>query len=298
MRYNIFSYFVGEGCKNVFKTKKATSAILIMLTTMFIFGFFFAITKNVNHVMYQIETKQGMQAYLKEGTTQEDIKALESRIKALDGVNTVTFVSKEDALNKMKEKLKDKQSLLAGYEENNPFPASFVITLSKLENSSAVQEAIKQDKNIESITTRDDTINTLINIAKGAKLLSFIIIVLLVFVAIFIIGNTIKLTVDARRKEISIMKYVGATDKFIKAPFVVEGIIIGLISAALSILICGLLYNVFCAKLVNSQVLKVINIELLSFKDMFSAMLIVFLCLGIGIGTIGSTNSMRKYLDV
>ena len=132
----------------------------------------------------------------------------------------------------------------------------------------------------------------------GIKIGSYVIIIALIAVSIFIISNTIKLTVYARRKEISIMKYVGATNSFIRWPFIIEGIVIGILAGALSILIVGIIYNVVSQKIIASQVIASMNISLLSFAQMFNLIVGVYLILGVGIGIIGSSISMRKYLDV
>ena len=121
---------------------------------------------------------------------------------------------------------------------------------------------------------------------------------LLIVISIFIIANTIKLTVHARRKEISIMKYVGATNNFIRWPFIVEGIIIGILAGIISMTIIGGAYSFVADKIVNSGFMQITNMSLVSFSDMFNLILIIYLLLGIGIGVLGSTISMRKYLKV
>jgi len=133
---------------------------------------------------------------------------------------------------------------------------------------------------------------------KKKSLRNLLILILLVVISIFIIANTIKLTVHARRKEISIMKYVGATNGFIRWPFIVEGILIGIVSAMISILILGVSYNFIVGKIMESSVTSMINITLLQFSDIFGLVVAVYLGLGIGIGCIGSAISMRKYLKV
>lgn len=133
--------------------------------------------------------------------------------------------------------------MVKSYEEDNPFPASYVVTLTNLEKSKDVREEINKFENVLEIQTSDDTISALIKIANGVKTISGVILVILIFVSIFIISNTIKLTVHARRKEISIMKYVGATNGFIRWPFMVEGILIGIISSFITVLILGITYN-------------------------------------------------------
>ena len=198
----------------------------------------------------------------------------------------------------MKEKVGDKQFLLSGYDENNPFPASYVVTLTDLKESDNVQKEIETFDNIKSIQKSGDTVNALLRVANFVRILSGAILILLVVISIFIIANTIKLTVHARRREISIMKYVGATNNFIRWPFIVEGMIIGIMASAISIVIVGIVYNIIADNLVNSQFMKLINMSLVSFGDMFNSIIITYMLLGIGIGAFGSIISMRKYLKV
>ena len=299
LKYNIFSYLIGEGFKNVFKNKKSTAAsLMIMCATMIIFGIFFIIGENINYFVAEIESAQGIQVYINNDATDEEIKEIGDKIRSLDGVNTTDFVSKEAALNQMKEKFKEKEYLLDGYEENNIFPASYVVTLTDLKLSSQVQNEIKQMDNIKKITSRDETVSTLIDLANGVKIVTGVILALLIIISIFIIANTIKLTVHARRKEISIMKYVGATNGFIRWPFVVEGVFIGILAGILSLGLVGGVYSIIAEKMVNTEFMQVIGMSLVSFSDMFSLIVIVYLILGIGIGVLGSMISMRKYLKV
>ena len=299
MNYNVFGYLLGEGFRNFLKNKKSTGAsLMIMCATMLIFGLFFIIGENVNNIMREIETQQGMQVFLVKDATGEQITQFGEKLRALDGVNKVEFVSEEDALNQVKEQMKDKQFLLSGYDEKNPFSASYIVTLTDLTLSDQVKTQISSFENVKSIQSRDETIAALIKIANGVRIVSGIILVLLIVISVFIIANTIKLTVHARRKEISIMKYVGATNSFIRWPFIVEGIIIGVVAALISILILGVSYNLITDNIMNSAIVSAINMSLLTFSDMFTLIIAVYLGLGIGIGTLGSVISMRKYLEV
>ena len=298
MKPSIFGYLLGEGFRNVFHNKKSSGASLaIMCATMLIFGLFFMIIENLNNAVETLETQQGIQVFIQKTATDAQMEQIGEQIQAIDGVNKVTFVSKEDALNQTKEKLKDKQALIAGWDESNPFKASYLVTLTDLKLSSQVQDEIKKIDNIDSIQSRDETINGLVAIANGVRIVSAVILTLLVLISIFIIGNTIKLTVHARRKEISIMKYVGATDSFIRWPFVIEGIIIGIVAALLSILVLGIAYSLITNAAANS-IISTMGIKLLSFTDMTTLLVIVYMVLGIGIGALGSSISMRKYLQV
>lgn len=298
MKHSIFGYLLGEGFRNVFHNKKSSGASLaIMCATMLIFGLFFMIIENLNNAVETLETQQGIQVFIQKTATDAQMEQIGEQIQAIDGVNKVTFVSKEDALNQTKEKLKDKQALIAGWDESNPFKASYLVTLTDLKLSSQVQDEIKKIDNIDSIQSRDETINGLVAIANGVRIVSAVILTLLVLISVFIIGNTIKLTVHARRKEISIMKYVGATDSFIRWPFVIEGIIIGIVAALLSILVLGIAYSLITNAAANS-IISTMGIKLLSFTDMTTLLVIVYMVLGIGIGALGSSISMRKYLQV
>ena len=298
MRYSVLSYLIKEGFRSTFKQKKMTSAsIIIMCATMFIFGLFFVIGENVNSVITQIESQQGIQIFIEEDATDEEIETLGSQIRAINGVNRATFVSKEDALNSMKTTLGD-ESLFEGWDEENPFPASYFVTLTDLSLNEQVQSEILALDNVDEIQSQNTTINRLQSLANGIQITTIIILFLLIIISIFIISYTIKLTVHARRKEISIMKYVGATNSFIRGPFIVEGIIIGVISAIITLVILGVSYNAVMSGIGESVLIQEIGIGLLSFSEMFYLVLAVYLILGVGIGVLGSTISMRKYLKV
>ena len=298
MRFNVFSYLIKEGFKSTFKQKKMTSAsIIIMCATMFIFGLFFVIGENVNSIITQLENEQGIQIFIDEDATDEEIQTLGNQIRAINGVNRVTFVSKEDALNSMKTTLGD-ESLFEGWDEENPFPASYFVTLTDLSLNEQVQTEINKLDNVDEIESQNTTINRLRSLANGIQITTVVILALLIIISIFIIAYTIKLTVHARRREISIMKYVGATNGFIRGPFIVEGIIIGVISAIITLVILGLAYNEKKKKIGGSVLIQEMGFGLLSFSDMFYLVLTVYLILGVGIGVLGSVISMRKYLKV
>ncbi len=297
VRYNIISYLVGEGFKNILKNKKSTGAALtIMCMAMFVFGLFFILGENVNYVMSQVESEQGMQVFMKLEASEEQIKEAERKIRAIDGVNTVERVPAKQSLDEYKETLGD-SALLEGLDEY--WPESFLVTLTDLQLNSSVQEQIKAIDNVDpQIQSSNTTIEMLYKITKGVRFVTLGILVILVIISVFIITNTIKLTVHARRKEISIMKYVGATNSFIRWPFIVEGIIIGVISALITILIVGVIYNVVTGKIIETNTFKELNLKLYTFADMFNMLLMTYILLGAGIGVVGSSISMRKYLEV
>ena len=196
MGYNVISYLVKEGFKSTFKQKKMTTAsIVIMCATMFIFGLFFAIGENVNSIIRQIESQQGIQIYIKEEATEAQIEKLGNEIRKVNGVNKATFVSKEDALNTVKSWFGSDQDLLTGYDEENPFPASYFVTLTDLSLNEQVQQEIYKLDGVDEIESENNTINKLRELANGIQIMTIIILSLLIIISIFIISYTIKLTV-------------------------------------------------------------------------------------------------------
>ncbi len=298
MKYNVISYFLTEGFRNVFKNKKSTFSCLgVMCATMLIFGLFFTIGENINSWVKNLEQEQGMQVFMDYDATEEEIRSLNEDLNKIEGVNSVTFVSKEDAYNSMKEKFGKNENALRGFTAD-AFSVSYMVTLTDLSMNDQVYNSINNLDTVREIQNKRDTIQTLSKVGNTIQIVTFVMFAILILISLFIISNTIKLTVHARRKEISIMKYVGATNGFIRTPFMIEGIIIGIISGVLSILIVGGGYNYIATHLANSETWQKLSLDLLSFGDMFGQIVLVYMILGVGIGIVGSSISMRKYLDV
>lgn len=298
MRYSAFRYLIGEGFANVFKNKKqAFISIGTMCLTMLIFGVFFVIGENVNHFVKEIQAEQGIQVFMKLDSTDEQIKKLEQELHEIDGINTVKFVSQAQALQQAKENYGKRSYLLDGINENI-FKVSYIVTFTDLEKANSVENQISKLDNVAEIRSRNETMTSLVKFAKGVRIVTFAISVCLIIFAIFIITNTIKLTVHARRREISIMKYVGATNGFIRWPFAVEGMIIGIIAGVISTGLLAGVYTVVGNNTAFQQFIEKLKLTLLPFSSMLELIILVFLVLGMGIGVLGSTISMRKYLKV
>ena len=326
MRYNLISYLIGDGIKNISKNKKSTiTAITIMVVTMLTVGICFVIGQNVKAILGKMEKGYPIQVYIKDEATEDDKNNLENQIKNIEFVNpdNIQYISKKDAFHESIKKLGENSVQVQGYTEDaHPFPASFVITLTDLEKVDEVVDKIEtldfvkgtsertvdlEEKNTSTNTDgKKSTADTLTQLNRRVNIALVAIGGVLVIFSIVIIGNTIKLTVHARRKEISIMKYVGATNNFIRAPFVVEGIIIGIISSLISLILLGGLYVWVKRSLIEHALqnwLQKLGVStgidgLLSFDQMFTQILIIFLAIGIGIGVFGSARSMKKYLKV
>ena len=192
------------------------------------------------------------------------------------------------------------EDLIQGYEnvEDIIYPVSYEVTLENLELNEQIQEEIMQIDKIDEIKSANEEISLIVKIAKGIRIVTGAILILLIIISTGIISNTIKLAVHARRKEISIMKYVGATNSFIRWPFLVEGVIIGIVAGLLSVALIGGTYTMIADWISTTYFLEIAKWEPIEFKEMFNLILTVYLGLGIGIGVLGSGISMRKYLDV
>ena len=297
MGFNVISYLLKEGIRNVFKNKKSTiSCLMIMCATMLVFGLFFVIGENINAFVENVAEAQEIRVNLKINATESEIEEVGNEILAIDGVRNAEFVSKDDAIKYMEDLLGS--DAVEEYKERNIFPVAYNVTLTDLSLNDEVQNEIKQIPQVDDIVSSNQLIAQILRLAKGVKYVTAGILALLIIISVSIISNTIKLTVHARRKEISIMKYVGATNSFIRWPFLVEGIIIGVIAGLLSVGIVGLVYIGIANQLSATDFLETVHWKLLDFKDMFNLILMVYLGLGIGIGALGSGISMRKYLEV
>ena len=303
MKYNIVSYFIGEGFRNVLKNKKSTGAsLVIMCLTMFIVGSCIILSENVNNIMTQLEVQQPMQVFIDSDASQSEIEELKEKILKINGVSSIDFVSKEEALqiniDTMKESSEAGTELIEGWTEDNPFRASFVVRLTDLKESQNIGSQIKTFENVTSVQMKSKLMDFLMNCSWGLKIVTIGAILVFIAISTFIIVYTIKLTVYARRREISIMKYVGATNSFIRWPFIVEGIIIGIIAAMIALFLIGAGYSLAYGKLASLIGEFNIPVKLLTFSEMFGLITSLYLLLGVGIGSIGSIISMRKYLKV
>ena len=299
MKFNIVGYLLGEGIRNTFKNKKSTlSAMLVMVISMLIFGLFFILGENVNHIMKTVADTQAIQVFIKLGATDKEVKDVGEKLAQIEGIEKVDFMSKEELLEEYMKSLGEQAYVVESLKDENFLSDSYVVTLKDLKLANQVEQQINELDNIKKITASNATISKLVSVTNGIRIVTAIILLGLVIASLFIISNTIKLTVYARRKEISIMKYVGATNSFIRWPFIVEGIIIGIVAAAVSILIVGGLYQLTTNKLLSLSLIQDLGITFVTFGNMFNMIVIVYLFLGIGIGTIGSLFSMKKYLEV
>lgn len=293
-------YYLKEGFSNLAKNKKSTIASLtVMVSTLLVFGIFLLLNKNINKIIRSMEEEQGIEVFIALDASDEQVARLGEDIKKIDGVNTIKFKSKQEAIESLKEQWKDNPSVIDGLTDHDEFlPASYIITLTELDKNAIVQAEIEKMPYVKNIRNQDDIISAVVVISRSVKVFVISITAVLITVSIVIISNTIKLSVYARRKEISIMKYVGASNGFIRGPFVIESILMGLISVIICAVLIFFAYEFVTQKLLELGTSQSLTIVVVPFLDVLPELLGSYLGLAIGIGIVGSSISMRRYLEV
>lgn len=292
------TYLIKEGYENLKKHgSKTFSTMLIICATMLILGIFVILLENVNKNVEVVKYEQGLQAIISDTATDEDIEYMKDQIKKVEGVRDINYINKEMAYIDAQEEFKDMSYFLEGLDKINPFPASFVIKFTDINYADSVRESIQKIDGITKIKYNSDTINAVITISKIVNIFLLGVGTVMLVVSIFIIANTIKLAVYSNKREIFIMRYIGATNKFIKKPFIVEGAIMGIVSALISFVLVSIGYMLIYMKV--PEVGSSIGVfGVMSYSQLWYQILIIYILLGLIIGIIGSSISIKKYLKV
>lgn len=276
----------------------AFASIISILSVLLILSTVLIIVLSVNKVVGDTKEKiNEVKVFLLDGVDDAGIRELEGKIKDIDGVKNVKFISKDEGLESMFEQWENKSYLLEEYKEDNPLPNAFKVNVKDIEKINDVAANIKLIPGVEDVRFLSEEVVHLLKISKYMQIGGFGLIVALIFISIFLISNTIKLSISSRKKEIEIMKYVGATNSYITGPYVFEGILIGLIAAVLAILVVKFGYSYIYEYIVvsNSSLLNEAIVSPDSILDDFS---IIFITLAVGIGMLGSIGSLKKLLKV
>lgn len=273
------------------------TSIMAITAMMLILGLFFVAFVNVNLFTRSIEKDYNViQIYLKEGLTPEVTEAAGQSLQTTEGVEKVEYVTKDQALQTLRDRWGENGYLLENLPEN-PLPDSYTVYVTDKDAANNVATLAPGIEGVDDVVYYRDTIEKLAQVSRFIELGSIIAMAFLVIVSIVIVANTIKLTVFNREKEISIMKYLGATNWFVKAPFIWGGIIIGILS---SVIATGLTYVIYkrIVSIIGGDILRILSVNLVPAEQLTLTLLASFLCLGIGIGVIGSAISIRKFLNV
>ncbi len=290
------TYLIKEGYENLKKHgSKTFSTMLIICATMLVLGIFMILFTNVNKNVETVKVEQGIQAFIEDTATDADIEYIKDAIKKIDGVGEIRYISKDEAYEDAKNVFKDQEYFLEGLDKVQIFPASYVVKFADIEKADNIKSQIEKIDGIYKVKYNSSTINAVISISKIANIFLLGIGVVLLVVSIFIISNTIKLAVYSNKREIFIMRYIGATNKFIKKPFVIEGAIMGIVSALISFMLISIVYVVIYARIpkVGSS-LGVFGF--IPYTSLWWMILAIYIVLGLFIGILGSSISIKKYL--
>lgn len=301
MRISTLSRHFREGVKSIIRNGWMTFASVSSISiSLFILGLFVILSLNVNFISQQIENQVTIRVYLEQGTSAETRNSLQKDIQSIADVEKVTFVSKDEGLNMLKEQLGDSLDGLEG--ENNPLNDSFTVEMKDprtVENAANQISSMNEGKTPKPIVKVDygkDTVDTLFKMTTVVRYVGLIFVVCLVFTSMFLISNTIKLTILARNREIRIMKMVGATNGFIRWPFFIEGALIGFCGAIIPVVL--LLYGYWMLFKSISMNLNMLGIHLKPYSEISLPLGGLLMGIGLVIGIWGSTISVRKFLKV
>jgi len=286
-----------EGVKNLSRNGWMTFAsISAVMITLLILGVFLILALNVNHIAQTIEKQVEIRVFLDVLADKPAIDQVEERIRTLPKVDSVTFVSKEEGLKQFKESLGEKAYLFEGLEEENPLPDSFVVKTKLPQDTSEVAARIKELQYVSGVNYGAGTVEKLFAATSTIRNVGIVFIIGLGFTAMFLIANTIKLTIVARRREIEIMKLVGATNWFIRWPFFVEGLLMGMAGALVPIIMLSIGYSYLLNAMQTNMALALF--KLLPLFPLVNQVALILLCIGAFIGIWGSLVSVRRFLRV
>lgn len=295
MKLSTSEYFIKEVYtsfkRNIWMT---LASIFTVVLSLFILGFFSIVILNLNKMADTLESQVQISVYLKDDLSQEEIDETKETLSKIEGLQDIKFTTREEAMENFKKRLGDQQFLLDALDDTNPLPDSFSLTVTSPQQVKTIADTVVALDSVESASYSQDIINHLFNLTHLIRLIGVALIILLTGAAIFIISNTIRLTVFARRKEIAIMKYVGATDWFIRWPFLLEGICLGFIGGGLATIFLYIVYNQVTQEIYEAMAF----FPLIPQHPFTNYISLAILVAGIIIGALGSTISLKRFLKV
>lgn len=292
--FNKASYFIKQGMRNISGHRMMSLAsICIVTASLMLLGIFTAQGINITKAMGHLEESREINVYLSKGAGGRPIEDIESELKVIDGIERVRFHSREDRLQSVIDEVYGEDGYIFSGDEN-PLRDSYIITISNSESADDICSKVMEVQGVEEIVRSSDVISGIDALTTGMKNIYIWITVLFLLIAIFIISNTIKLGISARRDEIEVMKTIGATNGFILMPFVFEAFFLGLIGAVIAgtFVVCG--YSI-----IIGRAGAMISADIISFaavSELTAVIVPLFLLMGVIIGVVGSMLAARKYL--
>ena len=301
MRASSMRYLMGNGFKNLWHNRLMTIASVgTLVACLLIVGVAVLFSLNVDSMVEYVGEQNELVVFMDVGTSDEQLAQMESQLGHVEGLGEIDFVSSDEAMQTIVDRYLDGDAGLLEGMDDDFMPASFRCQITDPENAAALKAQIEELDNVDNVQAPTEITDTLVQLRHMINIFGGAIIVALTIVSLVIITNTIRASVFTRRKEISIMKYVGATNTFIRIPFVVVGIVLGLLSAGIAFLLVWGGYNIFLDVIreeSTSLMANVIN-QVMPFSQLAAPVLGCFLIAGISVGCIGSVFSMRGYLKV
>ena len=290
-------YLFKEGFRNTWSNRMMSIAsICVLMSCLVLIGCASMIFLNIESLLGRIEEENVVMVYIQDGTTDADINTMGTTLKNMDNIKNVEFISKQSAWQEQLDTMEEAQAkFFTEISSDIPLPDAYKVTVNDLSQFDSTVSQIKQLQHIDTIRENKDLAQKLVTIRHGVEVISVVIVAVLLAISVFIIQNTIKLTVYSRRLEISIMKSVGATNGFVRLPFVVEGMILGFISGVISLGLVWAFYE-FAVKQFGDLIAS-LGLEALKFSDYAWYMLGIFIAIGIITGVGGALLSMGKYLN-
>ena len=302
MRVSTIGYSMKQGVKNIGRNKMfSIASIATMAACIFLFGLFFSIVINFNYIVEKAEEGVAITVFFEEEATQEQKDAIGTALESADGVLEIKYVSAEEAWEKFqKDYFGDTPEAAEGFKNDNPLGNSdnYEVYMSEVEKQADVVSFAESLEGVRKVNKSDVVAKTLTSVNKLVSYVSIAIIGILLIVSIFLISNTVTMGVTVRREEIAIMKYIGAKDAFVRMPFVLEGVLIGLIGAVIPLVGLYFMYSKAIAYILEKFSLLNNIVDFLPVADVYQILLPVGLALGVGIGFIGSFFTIHKHLRV
>ncbi len=296
MIFRNVKYFFAQGIKGLLANSLMTLASIgIVIASLVIFGVFVLFGMNINSIGEQIKEQCEINVYMPNDMNRDDVRAIGSALGELEYVKEAKLYTKEERLQNYKEGIHhDQAEVISTLEADNPLRDAYILSLTDVRMANEVAAQAAKIEGVEEVTNRQDLIRSILSITNTVKHVSVWLLLVLAAISVFIISNTIKLGMFSRRKEINIMKFVGATDWFIRWPFIIEGMLLGAVGAVIAAFIVMFGYGSVFGNVQEFMG----NITLLGASEVINVVIIGFLIMGIGIGMAGSAMSIRKHLHV
>ena len=295
MRFSTKQYFIKETYKSIRRNGfMSFASISTVAVSLLVLGMFLMIFLNTNNLAQYLENQVQISVYMQDSATDKELASVKDKLTKMPGVVKVTQVNKQQALERFKKRLGDQEQLLNSLCKENPFPNSFEVQVDNPDRIKVLTPQIGQLPKVETAKFGQEVVEHLFQLTKILRLGGIVLVVFLAMATLFIISNTIRLTVVARRKEVIIMKYVGATDWFIRWPFLLEGMTLGFFGAVVAFVLINSIY----ASLLDRIHATLAFLPLLPTSPLLLYVDLFLLAAGTGIGALGSYISLRKFLRV